>query len=136
MPFDRHFAIGNFIADAVDGRPIRIRSDGLPTRSYLYMTDLVQALLSILHGGRDGRAYNVGSDVPVSIGELARCIDRVAGGHGVVIEGAPSDPNDHYVPDTARIAVELGFRGEVPLETAVARTAAWYRDRLRGSMPS
>jgi dTDP-glucose 4,6-dehydratase len=136
MPFDRHFAIGNFISDAVNGRPIRVKSDGLSTRSYLYMTDLVHALLSILEGGRDGRAYNVGSDIAVSIEELARCVDRVAGGRGVVIEGAASGADDHYVPDTARIVAELGFHIEVPLETAVARTAAWYRGRTGGSVPS
>jgi dTDP-glucose 4,6-dehydratase len=48
MPFDRHFAVGNFIADAVQGRAIRVKSDGKPERSYLYMTDLLRALFKIL----------------------------------------------------------------------------------------
>jgi dTDP-glucose 4,6-dehydratase len=102
MPFDRHFAIGNFIADAVDGRPIRVRSDGRPLRSYLYMSDLVRALLAIR----------------------------------VLIEGAPSDPLDRYVPDVTRIRTELGFTEQVALDDAIARTARWRRAQLREPMRS
>jgi dTDP-glucose 4,6-dehydratase len=136
MPFDRHFAIGNFIADAVHGRPIRVRSDGLPQRSYLYMTDLMVALLLILTKGSIGRPYNVGSDLAVTIEQLAHCVDRVVGGQGVSTEGAASDPRDRYVPDTTRLRTELDFAPEVALETAIARTAAWYRARMDESMSS
>jgi dTDP-glucose 4,6-dehydratase len=136
MPFNRHFAIGNFIADAVAGRRIRIKSDGLPTRSYLYMTDLIAALLTILCRGAVGRAYNVGSDVSGSIEDLAHAVNRVADGCGVMVEGAPSDPTDRYVPDTTRLRQELGFAPVVTLDEAIARTVAWYRLRLRVSMPS
>jgi len=130
MPFDRHFAIGNFIADAVAGRPIRIKSDGRPTRSYLYMTDLIAALLTILCRGAVGRAYNVGSDEICSIEDLAHAVNRVVSGCGVVVEGAPSDPTDRYVPDTTRLRQELGFAPVVALDEAIARTATWYRRRL------
>jgi dTDP-glucose 4,6-dehydratase len=130
MPFNRHFAIGNFIADAVAGRPIRIKSDGRATRSYLYMTDLIAALLIILCRGTVGRAYNVGSDVSSSIEDLAHAVDRVVSGCGVVVEGATSDPTDRYVPDTTRLRQELGFAPVIALDEAIARTAAWYRSRV------
>ena len=107
MPFDKHFAIGNFIADAVRGQPIRVKSDGRPQRSYLYMTDLMRALLAILTAGSIGRPYNVGSDISITIEQLANCVNRVAGGCGVVIEGSISDPSDRYVPDTTRLRTEL-----------------------------
>jgi nucleoside-diphosphate-sugar epimerase len=136
MPFDGHFAVGNFIADAVHGRSIRIKSDGLPQRSYLYMTDLIRALLMILVSGPVGRPYNVGSDMAVSIEQLAHCVDRVVGGRGLVVEGAASDPSDRYVPDTSRLRRELDFEPEVSLEMAIARTAAWYRARINGSVSS
>jgi len=129
MPFDRHFAIGNFIADAVAGREILVKSDGRPLRSYLYMTDLVRALLVILNRGNVGAAYNVGSDVPISIEQLARTVDRVVGGKGVSIGGAPSTSAEHYVPDTERLRLELNFEPLVDLEAAISRTAAWYRAR-------
>jgi dTDP-glucose 4,6-dehydratase len=130
MPFDQHFAVGNFIADAVAGREILVKSDGRPQRSYLYMSDLVRALLTILTSGAVGRAYNVGSDVAISLEQLARLVDRVVGGRGVRIRGDSSNSTDRYVPDTTRLQSELGFVPEVALESAIARTAAWRRKQM------
>ena len=134
MPFDKHFAIGNFIADAVAGRRIVVRSDGRPLRSYLYMSDLMRALLTIMIDGAIARPYNVGSERAITIEELAHCVDRVAGGGGVLIEGAPSDPRDRYVPDMTRMKNELGFIQQVALDTAISQTATWRRAQRSGSM--
>jgi nucleoside-diphosphate-sugar epimerase len=135
MPFDSHFAIGNFIADAVAGREIRVRSDGRPLRSYLYMTDLVRALLIILNRGSAGAAYNVGSEVAISIEQLAHTVNRVVGGRGVSIGGTPTHGTEHYVPNTTRLRLELNFEPIVTLETAISRTAAWYRAQGDYSLP-
>jgi len=134
MPFDRHFAIGNFIADAAQGQPIRVRSDGRPQRSYLYMTDLLRALLAILTEGSVGRPYNVGSEICFTIEQVARCVDRIVGGGGVMIEGVQSDPCDRYIPDTTRLRTELKCAQHIGLETAIAQTAAWYRAQIRTQM--
>ncbi len=135
MPFDKHFAIGNFIADAVAQRQIHVRSDGRPLRSYLYMTDLVRALLIILDRGLIGAAYNVGSDAPISIGQLAHTVHRVVGGKGVSVGGKQTDSTEHYVPDTHRLRLELNFAPMVGLEAAISRTADWYRAQGNTSLP-
>lgn len=136
MPFDQHFAIGNFIADAVAGRPIHIKSDGTPQRSYLYMTDLVRALVSILIDGVAGRSYNVGSNSALTIKDLAERVNLIVGGRGVTLANRASDPEDRYVPDTTRLSTELKFVPAVSLETAIARTAEWYRGTLGYPIPS
>jgi nucleoside-diphosphate-sugar epimerase len=136
MPFDKHFAIGNFIADAMDGRQILVKSDGRPLRSYLYMSDLMRALIAILIDGTVGRPYNVGSDTAITIEALAHDVNRVVGGNGVHIEGVPSDPLDRYVPDTMRLRTELGFTQEVSLDAAIAQTAKWRRALQNSSMRS
>ena len=124
MPFESHFAIGNFIANAVDQQPIIVRSDGSPRRSWMYMTDLVIALLTILLRGQQMRAYNVGSDVCVTVGDAAR---RIAQGCGVPcrIEGQPGERDDGYVPDVRRLHDELDLRPSVDFDEAVRRTIAW-----------
>lgn len=135
MPFDAHFAIGNFIRDAVDGREIRITGDGRPKRSYLYLTDLVVWLLAVLVEGRPMRPYNVGAEESVSIGAVARlCAGRTDAPVSVRIDGTDR-PGRDYVPDVGRIRRELGVTITVPLAEAIARTVAW-KMRLAAPVPA
>lgn len=105
LPLDVHYAIGNFIAQALAGQPITVRSDGSALRSYLYAGDLVVWLLTLLLGGPGGRPCNVGSDAAISISELAHLVrDLLAPQQEVHILGRPAasvgNPvRNTYVPD-------------------------------------
>jgi dTDP-glucose 4,6-dehydratase len=135
LPLDIHFAIGNFIRDALAGGPIRIGGDGTPYRSYLYAADLVEWLLVILLNGQAGRPYNVGSEAAVSIRELA---DRVAavsaaerperGRPDVLVarQPQPGVPAERYVPDCGRARTELGLIPATSLDTAILRTMRFH----------
>lgn len=128
LPLDAHFAAGNFIRDAISQRPIEIRGDGTPLRSYLYAADLVVWLLAILIDGERNRPYNVGSDQAVSIAELAHAVAEAAGGCPVVIRQPPGgQPPERYVPDIARARDELGVDVWTPLPDALRRSIAWAR---------
>lgn len=129
LPLDAHFAAGNFLRDALAGRAITIQGDGTSVRSYLYPTDLVVALVRVLVRGRGGRAYNVGSDVPVSIAELGETIADL-GGTTVRILGrvdTTTAVRSRYVPDVTRLRSELAFDPAVSLRDAIARTLAFHR---------
>ena len=97
-----HFAVGNFIRDAINGESIIIKGDGTPLRSYLYADDLVIWLFNLLEKGIAGRSYNIGSDHAISIAELAHCVaDILAPGLEIKVlqspvAGAVAQP---YVPD-------------------------------------
>jgi len=79
IPLDRHFAAGNFLRDARQGRSITVSGDGRTVRSYMHPADLAIWLWALLFRGPAGRAYNVGSDIPVMLAELVQRIsDHVA----------------------------------------------------------
>jgi dTDP-glucose 4,6-dehydratase len=130
LPLDAHYAVGNFIGDALRGGPVRIAGDGTPYRSYLYAADLAIWLWTILFRGKTAYPYNVGSPNDLTIADLARAVIRVAApGTSIEIarEPVPGAPTLRYVPSTRRAEEELGLRSEILLDEGVRRTVAWHR---------
>lgn len=130
LPVDTHFAIGNFINDAVHGRTIHINGDGTPYRSYLYASDLAIWLWTILFRGPSLRAYNVGSARAVTIAELAAAVESALGtkvGVKILQTPKPGQPPARYVPSVRRAEAELGLRERVDLAAAIKKTADWLR---------
>jgi dTDP-glucose 4,6-dehydratase len=122
LPRTIHYAIGNFIQNCMDGKPIVINGDGTPLRSYMYAYDLVEWLFAILERGESGRAYNVGSDRAVSILELAEIVREVLGSESeIVVKGTPiaGAVPSAYVPSIVRAREELGLEIKVALEEAI-----------------
>jgi nucleoside-diphosphate-sugar epimerase len=133
LPLDKHFAIGNFIADAMGGRNIALKGSGTPTRSYLYMADLAVWLWTLLLSERKIDAnplvVNVGSGEPISIRDLAKTVIQVLNPRlEVQFSGSSSGPEQrpHYVPDVSKAEAVLGLRSMIDLPEAIRRTAEWY----------
>jgi nucleoside-diphosphate-sugar epimerase len=107
LPLDLHYAFGNFIMDALEGRDIVVRGDGLDQRSYLYVGDAVAWLLKLLAEPAND-IYNVGSEVPVSIGDLARKVARrsnMTAGVATLLgkQDAGNFRRMSYIPSTRKI---------------------------------
>ncbi len=131
LPLDRHFAIGNFLRDALDGGPVVVRSAGHDYRSYMYAADLAAWLWTILLQGESCRAYNVGSDEAISIANVARSVADLAGCE-VDIRGdvaASTNPPSHYVPSIERARHELGLTIATDFQSAIERTFKWHECR-------
>ncbi len=132
MSFDGHFAIGNFIRDAVRGDKIVVKGDGTPLRSFLYPADTAAWLLTILVNGQAGGIYNVGSDEAVTIAELAERVSRlVPSAQSFEILGKP-DPSAHrsrYIPDISKAREKLRLDVWTDLDETIRRTAGWYAGR-------
>jgi dTDP-glucose 4,6-dehydratase len=128
LPLDAHFAIGNFIRDAMKGEPIKVK-DGTPYRSYLYAADLAIWLWTILFKGEACHSYNVGSDQEITIAELAQTVASALGG-SVASSTSPlkfGSTATRYVPDVSRIEIELGLATEIKLSDSLQRVAVWLR---------
>jgi len=130
LPLDTHFAIGNFIFDALGGKEIVIKGDGTPVRSYLYSSDLVEWLLAVLVRGKSSTAYNVGSEEAVTMLELAEtisgCVDPKPTVHKQIpTVKIPSGGGNRYVPSTRLAREELGLKQRISLQEAIRRTVDW-----------
>lgn len=131
LPLGTHFAIGNFIRDAMNAHPILIQGDGTPMRSYLYAADLAVWLWTILLKAPALTAFNVGSGNAVTIRELAGHVaDAIHPGLEIKIarSAVPGAAPQRYVPSVQLAEERLGLRENIPLQDAIRRTAQWYRE--------
>lgn len=125
-----HYAVGNFVRDAVLRKPIQLTGDGTPVRSYLYAADLAIWLWTILLHPEARGAYNVGSDDPYSIRQVAECVSRHSPGPApvrVAQSPMPGRRPHRYVPDVGRARRELGLDVWTPFERAVHKTIEFYQ---------
>jgi nucleoside-diphosphate-sugar epimerase len=130
LALDWHFALGNFLADALAGRDIEIKGDGTPYRSYLYAADQTLWLWTILLRGQPGRSYNVGSSDGRPLREVASVVAATTSPALTVrIARQPdfSQPPERYVPEVNRIKTELGVAESVDLPEAIRRTLRWQQ---------
>jgi dTDP-glucose 4,6-dehydratase len=130
LPLDGTYAFGNFINDVLNQRDIVIEGDGTSIRSYLYAAELVVWLLRLLAAGKDRELYNVGSDNPVSIFELAK---KIAMNHGdaskirVLGLDKPSLAVKAYVPSVNKVASELNLTQIISLDSTISKTLEYIK---------
>jgi len=127
LPLDVHFAIGNFIRDALNGNSIVINGNGSPIRSYLYQDDLADWLIALIECGVPGNAYNVGSDQTISILDLANLVKSTLSENVSIdvrdLSGSTVDIRNRYIPNIEKIKQELKMEITVPLKKAIELTA-------------
>jgi dTDP-glucose 4,6-dehydratase len=128
LPLDKHFAIGNFILNAINQEDIVIKGDGTPYRSYLYAADLAVWLWTILINGKYNTPYNIGSNKGYNLKTVAGKVAELTPGIMVKILGA-ADPHksvERYVPDINFTENNLGLRVNFNLKESIQRTKDFY----------
>lgn len=127
--------VPRFVEAALAGEPLRVFGDGRQSRCFGDVRDIVPALVRLLDSPAcHGRVFNLGSDRPVSILELAETVIRTLGSPSdirlVPYEDAyPSGFEDlrHRRPDLARVRAAVGFEAVTPLEQTIRDIAAEMR---------
>ncbi len=128
-----------FISAVLRDEPVDIHGDGLQTRSFCYISDLVRGLVAAVERVPDGcDVINLGNDREITILELARMVKRLSGTPGelklrmvpyTAFKGKYEDVR-RRVPDLAKAASLLGYHPVVSLEEGLRRTIAWQRERM------
>jgi UDP-glucose 4-epimerase len=123
--------ISLFIAAMSSGRPPQVFGDGLQSRDFTYVADVVQALLRAADTpGVSGRVYNVGTGRSVNLLELIAALNRLLS-TGLAPRHGPARAGDvrHSRADIGRARRELGYEPAVPFEEGLRRTLQWYREQ-------
>jgi dTDP-glucose 4,6-dehydratase len=133
LPRDTHFAIGNFVQNALDRKPIVIKGDGRARRSYLYGADMAIWLWCALASGGNEGPFHIGSENSISVLELAQNVARVSGevlGYvpaiAVSIPVDESLPVHQYVPSTVLTRRILNVEEWTNLDGIVVRMMELY----------
>jgi len=128
LPLDTHFAIGNFINNAIKNEDIIIKGDGSTIRSYMYASDLMVWLWKILLKGEINQPYNVGSDEAISIKKLAEKTSSISKNKvAVKILGSPvhQEQVDIYCPSIKK-AITMNAFIKVQLTESIEKTIKFY----------
>lgn len=122
LPRDQHFAIGNFIGDALAGRPVVVKARHRVYRSYMYADDLVEWLMTIAaDAGTACPTFNVGSDQSIMMGPLAEMV-AAACGQQAEVPAIDSEQVDRYVPAIRHGSERLGLTIKYDLRAALHET--------------
>ena len=126
-------AIRAFSEAALSGRDLAIHGDGSQIRAWLYVDDMVEALLLCLeHPDAVGQSFNVGNArSAVTIYDLAQRIKRISGCSGeIVFQPLHYTDVELRIPNVQKARELLGFEARVELDEGLERTLAWYRTTL------
>ena len=131
----RQTFIGWWFRQLLEGQTLNIFGDGLQVRDFNYVDDVIEALLMVaFHEAADGQIYNLGSDDPINLLNLARLLIEVNGGGRYELKPFPEDRKridiGDYYGDYRRIRSKLGGRPLVGLRDGLTRTMDYFRDNL------
>jgi len=128
MRLDDGRVVPGFLAAALAGRPLPVQGDGSQTRSYMFVSDLVDGLLHVaLDPDADGEVLNIGNPHEVTVRELAERILAIMGSPvgTILVPSRPGDPQ-RRCPDITRMTARYGWRPTVALDDGLRRTVEWF----------
>lgn len=125
-------ALPNFVVQAVRGEPFTIYGDGTQTRSFCYISDLIDGFIAFLeHPDAAGQVVNLGNPIEVDMTVLVQRIQTITGASlPIVYEPMPPDDPLRRRPDIRKAKALLGWEPRVGLDEGLARTIDWFREEL------
>jgi dTDP-glucose 4,6-dehydratase len=125
-------AIPAFMTQALGNAPVTVFGDGSQTRSFQYISDLIDGLWRLMHVSTND-PVNLGNPQEMTLLELAKRIIRLTGSRSeIVFRPLPEDDPKVRQPDIGRARSLLGWEPRVDTDEGLKRTVAWFRDKVRG----
>jgi dTDP-glucose 4,6-dehydratase len=123
-------ALPNFIYQALTGQPITVYGDGSQTRSFCYVSDLIEGVYRLMQSD-EHLPVNLGNPREITIREFAQRVKALTGSASeIVFRPLPQDDPKQRCPDIAKAKTLLGWEPKVPLEEGLRRTLEFFKTQL------
>ena len=124
--------VSNFIVQALKGAPITLYGDGSQTRSFCYVSELIDGFVRLMESPDDFVGpVNLGNPGEFTIRQLAEKIIELTGsGSSLVLQPLPTDDPRQRCPDITLAKEKLGWEPTVSLEEGLLQTIAYFKQRV------
>ncbi|EFO82134.1 NAD-dependent epimerase/dehydratase [Oscillochloris trichoides DG-6] len=124
--------VPNFIAQALRGEPLTLYGDGMQTRSFQYVSDLVEGIYRLLHSN-EVEPVNIGNPGEFTIKEFAELVNQLVGNQAGTVTRDLRTKDDPQVrqPDITKARTILGWQPTVSLREGLEQTIPWFRSELQ-----
>lgn len=120
--------VSNFIVQALQNKPLTIYGDGMQTRSFCYVDDLIEGIVRVMHVGECPGPINLGNPEEFTILQLAEKVLQITGSRaGLQVLPLPQDDPARRRPDISLAERLLGWKPVVKLDQGLARTVEYFR---------
>jgi len=125
--------VSNFVVQALKGEPLTVYGDGSQTRSFCYVSDLVEGLMRLMNGEHTG-PINIGNPDEYTILQLAQAVQNMINPDSeVLFKPLPQDDPKRRQPDITKAKTLLNWQPTVPLSEGLKLTIEDFRDRVTSS---
>lgn len=122
--------VSNFIVQALRGEPLTVYGKGSQTRSFCYVSDLVEGLIRLMNNDHTG-PINIGNPGEYTILQLAQEIQRLVNSDTeIIFQDLPQDDPKRRRPDITKAKTLLGWEPTIPLQEGLKTTIDDFRERL------
>ncbi len=131
MAVDDGRVVSNFIVQALKGEPLTVYGDGSQTRSFCYVTDLIEAVVRMMNADGFIGPVNLGNPGEFTILELAEKVLKLTRSRSRIVHGVlPQDDPVRRCPDIRLAEAKLGWKPTVSLDEGLPPTIAYFRGKL------
>ncbi len=132
MRVDDGRVVPNFLKQALQGQPLTVYGDGLQTRSFCYVDDLIEGIYRLVLSDYH-EPVNIGNPTETTILDFARAINELTGNPAGIVyrsrQRGESDPQRRR-PDISRASEVLDWQPQIALEEGIRRTIPYFKEKL------